>query len=170
MSAQKKARIRPKAKQVTKADALMLSTAPGAAQLEATDNYNAVVAQAQLADISLMSLHFNVEPQIFAHLRELKLSFDVEVSGISQHDKPQDDFVSGVFEWSVEGRHNDKVLLSIEASWFVMYRGVGGQQPKAIEAFVDRVGRFASYPYFRSLVAQISWSSNIELPILPVLR
>ncbi len=40
---------------------------------------------------------------------------------------------------------------------------------EAVLVFVERVGKFATYPYFRAHCSQLSWESGADLPILPVI-
>jgi hypothetical protein len=61
------------------------------------------------------------------------------------------------------------LLLEIKAMYFVGYSQLGEHRPDVAARFIEQIAEMASYPYFRSLVAQLTWAAGITLPILPVI-
>jgi hypothetical protein len=72
--------------------------------------------------------------------------------------------------WSLSAKKSRSTLLKLTAQYIIYYSGVPNVDDKYRTEFMQRVGKFATYPYFRNLVSQISWASSAELPILPVLK
>ncbi|GES45815.1 hypothetical protein RsS62_50670 [Rhizobium dioscoreae] len=142
---------------------------------EALEAYNLIVEHADLLDIRLMDLKFSVKPEYFAALREdeeggrpLSRSFDGELTAINYDSESKT--LGGHFTWLTTVTISKKKLLKVEAQYFVVYSGVPEVAKAHLEAYLQRVGRFASYPYFRGLVAHLSWESNAELPVMPVIK
>lgn len=136
--------------------------------------YNEVVANAELADISLISLNFFVKPEYYSAMsgdaegRKVKLEFGDNFGAFFY--KEDAAMLGGQFEWSIDANFGRKKLLNIKAEFLIAYRNVPNVGQSHMEAFVKRVGKFATYPYFRALVSQISWGSRVDLPVLPVLK
>lgn len=137
--------------------------------------YNGLVRDAELADIRLVDLKFNVKPEYFAGLRDeaegkkaLTRAFDSTISDLFHEEEART--IGGQFDWVTEVRSGKKKLLRIEARFLVVYGNVPEVSHEAKERYIQRVGRFATYPYFRSLVSQLAWESKAELPIMPVLK
>jgi preprotein translocase subunit SecB len=78
--------------------------------------------------------------------------------------------LAGDFKWHVDVRKGKQKLVSVTATYSIIYRNVPRVEEEHAQAFLSRVGRFATYPYFRALVARLSAEANANLPILPVLR
>lgn len=138
--------------------------------------YNAVVADAVLADLRLTESRFKIQKSFYAlrgREREIrkpltKREFDSElVAPIYSADKG---ILAGEFKWTVDVRKGKQKLVFIAATYFILYRNVPKVEEEHAKAFLARVGRFATYPYFRALVARLSAEANADLPILPVLR
>lgn len=131
--------------------------------------YGAVVKQADLSNLQLIASSFALNPMYFstpAEQRELAFDFEIDQDIHS----PKDGVGSAVFRWWVEARVGETVLLRAEASFLIIYQGLSDVNSHAVKMFIRRVGRFATYPYFRSHVAQLSWESRADLPPMPVLR
>jgi hypothetical protein len=131
--------------------------------------YNDVVSNAELVDIKLTSSSFKIEGEYFADMRQ---DPKLEVSGSPRWTRLDSErgIIAGGLDWSVTCRQGRKVVLSIKASYLVAYGLSEPVEDKYAEYFVQNVGRFAVYPYFRNLVAQYSAASSAELPLLPVLK
>jgi len=129
--------------------------------------YNGVVKAAELRGLNLTRVDFTVAPEYFttaAAERELKYGCEdvsVSVSG---------DVAAGVFRWALSVHAAETSLLSCTAEYVVTYDGVGGCDENAVKGFVERVGKFASYPYFRAQAASLNWNAGANLPVLPVLK
>jgi hypothetical protein len=136
--------------------------------------YDKVAAQAQLLDIRLVSSKFSVKPRYY-----------IVTEGDSEKDKAslkrgftwnhspilfEGGSLVGFFAWSVSVKKGNMKLLSAEATYYIGYTDVPDVEEEPALAFLARVGRIATYPYFRNYVAQMSWAAQAELPIMPVLR
>lgn len=137
--------------------------------------YNSVVENAELQDIRLVSLDFSVQPEYYAALRrspvakkQLKKVYDSGFSQFAYDSKTK--ILGGSFDWLITISESRKKLLVVKVSYKVTYRNVPDVGDVHSAAFVRRVGKFATYPYFRALVAQLSWEAKAELPVMPVLK
>jgi hypothetical protein len=131
--------------------------------------YNSVVDASELSNVLLISLTFSVDPEYYSDDgSDRKLRFDAEVD--TPHFDSESGSATGLFHWFLEAKKGEEVQLSVKSSWYILYTGLKDQNEDAIRAFVERIGRLATYPYFRTLVSQITWASGTNLPIMPVLR
>lgn len=81
-----------------------------------------------------------------------------------------DGLLAGAFAWDVVVKKGNTKLLSAQATYMVAYGDVPDVDEEPAFAFVERVGRFATYPYFRSHVAHMASQAGADVPVLPVLR
>jgi len=127
--------------------------------------YNDVVAAAELLALNLIRVEFTVAPEYFTTAaRELAYGCDdisVEISG---------EVATGVFGWTLSVHADEKSLLSCRADYAVTYQVAKACDEHAVKGFVERVGKFASYPYFRAQAASLNWSAAVNLPVLPILK
>jgi hypothetical protein len=129
--------------------------------------YNSVANKANLTAISLISSHFEVKPAFFENTEANNLSF--------RHECKDPDFVAeegvgiGFLTWYLEARSKRKKVLTVTTEYVVVYRNMKEENAAAVKAFVEKVGTFATYPYFRAHVSYLSWASETSLPILPVI-
>lgn len=75
----------------------------------------------------------------------------------------------GVFSFDVVCRHGRKRVLSVSATYLASYRIEGECDAGACELFIERVGKVATYPYFRGLVASLTAQAGLMMHPLPVL-
>lgn len=135
------------------------------------DIYYAVTRCAALRDICLVESAFSarVEEVRFAQINDdpLHNSFGEEPPDIS-FDK-ESGLAIGRFKWSVEIRRKREKLLRLKAQFIVVYSGLEKCESDYVYLYVHKVGRFASYPYFRSHFATQTASAGVMLPPLPAL-
>lgn len=137
--------------------------------------YNQVVEKAELTDIRLVDLKLSVKPKYYTVVQDEE-SGGKRVQRGFEHTLKEVFFdgetgsLGGRFDWSISVTAARKKLFSIDASFLIAYHDVPDVGREHVEAYLRRVGRFATYPYFRSLVSTLSWESKAELPIMPVLR
>lgn len=149
------------------------STTPTSAAVAA---YNAVVADSVLADLRLTESRFKVQKSYLAvrsREREMRKSltkraFDTEL--LSPFYSAEKGILAGDFRWTVDVRKGKQKLVSVTATYSIIYKNVPKVEDEHAQAFLLKVGRFATYPYFRALVSRLSAEANADLPILPVLR
>lgn len=131
------------------------------------EEYNKVVDAARLLTIQVSKVRVDVAPAYFdpksSHIllvkrTELGAVFDSEQRGVLAR-----------FLFEVAARQARKKVLSASAEYIVAYKLEEDVQPAAAIAFCNRVGIFACYPYFRALLAHLSWAANAQLPPLPVI-
>lgn len=135
------------------------------------EDYAAVTRAAELVLIELTSCNFSVAPEFFRELAQdnprHKYSYGEEF------ENPVYDSESGIaggeFVWTLGVKVGRKKVVRVSATYRIIYTNLSEMNGGAITAFVKRVGRFATYPYFRGLVSHLSWESNAELPIMPVI-
>ena len=139
------------------------------AQLDPS-KYRAVLEWAELFDVTLTDLKFEVDPAFFAASAKKNAEqreFSFKPRSVSTDPRGT---AAGFFEGVLSVRHGRKVVLTLSAEYIVAF-GIKDVSYKAeIEAYVEQVGRLAAYPYYRQLVASISNMANARLPTLPVIK
>lgn len=156
----------------------MTDEVPNASDVKETSDveiYNDLVAKAEIGDIRLVEMKYSVKPEYFGALHrerndELQLtrSFEGVLTDVRYDENTKT--LGGQFDWTTKVISGRKKLLQCEAKYFVIYERVPPTDIVVAEKYLLRVGRFATYPYFRSLVSQLSWESQADLPIMPVLK
>lgn len=138
------------------------------AALAPLDAYNAVVDAAELVGIALTRASFESQPEYFIDREKHELSFGCKISAHKYDSKIG--MVATLFEWNISARKGSDENLRIVCVYEITYEGLTDKVDEAVGAFVARVGRIATYPYFRAMVSHIAWESGAELPMLPVIR
>lgn len=133
------------------------------------DKYSEVVASASLGSLLLRESKFKILPDYYdPSLQETaKFSFAAEVGNIAYFEK--DSVIQGQFDFTITVKKGRKNLLTINASYILLYELSKKVDVKSAELFCEKVGMFSCYPYFRQLVSSYSDSASANLPILPVL-
>ncbi len=148
------------------ADAPQPSSASGE---RAVENYNTVVAKAELSFVRLVDVAFKVAPNPEANIKKppslycnvADVEFDIEV----------DQGRAGLLVLCTAGAKRGKAKhIDCKVRYFVLYSGLEGCEEEAVMRFLTRVGKFAVYPYFRSLFSTLTWEAQVGLPPLPVLK
>jgi hypothetical protein len=137
----------------------------------ASEDYNKVARAAKLEAIMLAASSFHVLPDYFETQRENGPEKEFSYKAVMQNDTydPASGVASCVWNWSVEVKVSRKKALVIEASYLIIYEQVVDCNPEAVKCFLHRVGRFATYPYYRAHVSQVSWESSTKLPLMPTI-
>lgn len=129
--------------------------------------YNDVAMAAQLHEIRLLKSGFVVEPDFYSVQDETQLSFGREVLSCSF--EPDEGIVAAIFKYHVFAKHGRSKPMKCEAEYVVIYGVPGSASEEAARGFCRNVGAFAAYPYFRTLVSQLTWGAGIALPPLPAI-
>lgn len=129
--------------------------------------YNYVAMSSNLIAINMLSSKFDVAPDLFNKGDGVKLSYDIRT--LSCYHNEQEDFVAAIFQYEVEGKAGRKRAFKCVADYAVMYAVPDACKSEAAVGFCKNVGKYAAYAYFRSHVAQLSWSAAINLPPLPAI-
>jgi hypothetical protein len=137
--------------------------------------YSDVVDAAELMTIDLVSCNFTQKDEYLVALQQAAESgkpveFTYGLDGREIEIDEEQGWAHGLFTWKLSVKAKSKKPLKIDAQFRIVYKNLAGLDPQAITHFINHVGKFASFPYFRSLVSQLSWFGNAQLPILPVLR
>jgi hypothetical protein len=138
--------------------------------------YNAVVQSAELLEIRLTLSKFDVKSEYYllkhkeadADKSHAKLGMGGAL--LESNYVKQEGLTFGNFEWFASSTKGRKRLLSIKSRYLVVYAVAKDLEDAYVQAFLANVGKFATFPYFRSLVATYNAAASADLPILPVLR
>lgn len=133
---------------------------------ERLEKYNAVVADAELGGIQLIKLDFDVSPEYYGDGSEIELGYIVRPESSEYDDEAG--IAACIISFQVEAIRDDVALLQCNATYTVMYRIGEKRDEEAVKAFIERLGVFACYPYFRGVFANLDWAANTRLPPLPV--
>jgi hypothetical protein len=143
---------------------------------EAIDSYNRVVEGARLVDIRMTSLTYRIRPEVSLALEEEReqqkplTKKNLECMFEWANFDSEDGFLSAALQYKVEIFAKRKRILSIVAVYIIAYENVPPVEEVHALAFVQKVGRFAVYPFFRSIVSTLAGESRLDLPILPIMR
>lgn len=129
--------------------------------------YNSIVSDANLASILLMESNFKLDTEYFSHKESAKFEYVDEL--VNHVYGANVGVASGEFKWTITVKKGNKNLAKLQATYLVLYDNLEDKNEAAVRLFVERVAKFACYPYFRSHVSNMSWASNAALPLLPVI-
>ncbi len=140
------------------------------------DTYKHFVDEIELHDIKLTEFEFRVKPEYFFAVREekeedkdiLSRSFKREI--VSLHYEKEDEIFFATIAWNLTIKRSNKKVLHAKAEYLVVYDNAPAVEREYVERFTQKVVPFATYPYFREKVADFSWASGAELPVMPVLK
>ncbi|WP_193184180.1 hypothetical protein [Nisaea sediminum] len=143
-----------------------------AAKPDHIQQYDQVVEAAQLIDVRLNGLTFNVDPDYYQFERNNfdKVKFSFEGGFNFTHFDKNSGTLVGEINWKCVAKHRNKNLLKVDATYVIAYGDIPPVSDDPAKAFLTRVGKFTSYPYFRTVVSQLSWNAEANIPILPVLK
>lgn len=131
-------------------------------------DYNALVAKARLRAITLAGSKFDLKQESASADRKA-WRYDIADYLADCSFDAEGGLLHGLFSYQVRCLQGRRKLMSLEAFYRVTYTVSGETDAQSCELFMRKVGRFAAYPYFRSLFAALSSQSNIVLPPLPVI-
>lgn len=137
--------------------------------------YSRVVKSAQLREILLLGSSFDVDRSFMEGLEpenddgiSLDFTYGTDVPGV-KYDSEKGVLV-GQFDWYARAEKDDHKAIGIRGLYAIIYDCDVDLDEEACEQFVLRVGKFATFPYFRQLVGFYGNAASLELPILPVLK
>jgi hypothetical protein len=139
-------------------------------QVEKVDpaQFNRVVSHAKIRDIRLIGSKFDLKPDA------VETTDQTWTFGLSDQ---LDDWtcdnetgtLTGLFSYTASCLEGRKKLLTVTGRYLSAYTLSDLCDSQAGHDFLARVGRFAAYPYFRSLFAILTQQSGLMLPPLPVI-
>ncbi|WP_395612213.1 hypothetical protein [Allosphingosinicella sp.] len=130
--------------------------------------YNNLVSRAHLRSIRLTSSRFDMKPEAL-DLDPDAWRNNVGAGAVQSYLEPESGSLYGVLAYEVVCRQGRKRVLSVSATYLVSYYIEGECDAGACELFVERVGKIASYPYFRGLVAALTAQAGLAMRPIPVL-
>jgi hypothetical protein len=131
--------------------------------------YNELVDNAELTSVRLVSSNFKLEPDaIQADGEDMKRSYSCVTEGCYFEDG--DDRAVGIIDASASLKVNKKNVFKLKCQYVVFYSVKGSPSKIAVQTFINRVGRFAVYPYFRGYFAEVCSQAGLYVPPLPIMR
>lgn len=131
-------------------------------------SYNKVVSHAKISDIRLINSKFDMRPEA-VEMADRTWTFalsDQLEDWTCNNEKGE---LTGVYSYSASCLEGRKKLLTVTGRYLSSYTLSDLCNEEAGRQFLIRVGRFAAYPYFRSIFAAITQQSGLLLPPLPVI-
>ena len=138
-----------------------------------SEEYNKVARAAKLEGLVLIGSSFEAKakPNFLSERKpddsNVKYTFNSKASDFAFDDA--DGVAKCAWMWTLAAIIDEEESISITATYHVFYSNLVDCDLDAITRFMKRVGRFATYPYFRAHVSQISWESSTNLPLLPTI-
>lgn len=132
--------------------------------------YAGVSQNAKLSELRLITVDYKVSTEaLFNSLHELNPKFSFEGTASAFDFSADDGRVFGVYEWVAAVKAGRKNAIRSKCSYFLIYSGLQEHDPEYVRLYFEKIGRFASYPYFRAQFASDVASSGVFLPPLPSL-
>ncbi|MCV2875660.1 hypothetical protein OE810_05250 [Rhodobacteraceae bacterium XHP0102] len=124
---------------------------------------------ARLRSLRMIKSAFSVKPEVYKEEENLdKMTFQGNPVGFEFHESSNS--MIGFYRWSAEIKMGKKKVLKFEADYILQYSGVQDFEEAYVEFYFRKVGRFTSYPYFRSDFSHNCCSAGLFLPPLPSLN
>ncbi len=130
--------------------------------------YNRVVSHAKINDIRLIASRFDLKPEA------VEMNDRIWTFGLA--DQLEDwscdnakGSLTGVYSYTASCLEGRRKLLTVTGRYLCTYALSDLCDEEAARQFLSRVGRFAAYPYFRSMFATLTQQSGLLLPPLPVI-
>jgi hypothetical protein len=130
--------------------------------------YNRLVAHAKVQTIRLINTRYDMKPAALSGTRE-DWDYSVSYRLLDSHCDNDAHTLTGTWEYTATCVQGKRKLLTVIAKYLVGYRLSDVCDPEAGLHFLERVGKFAAYPYFRSTFATLTQQSGIELHPLPII-
>jgi hypothetical protein len=132
--------------------------------------YSDVSKAAELHEIKLIESHYTIKPEVFSVIQDFEaMNHGFVGEGGSLNYDSQKGVALGDYRWAAEIKHGRKKVLKLVANYLVVYTELHDFDETHVRFFFNKVGRFATYPYFRALFSHHTAESGILLPPLPTL-
>jgi len=133
------------------------------------DVYAKLTIAARLHDIRLVKCEYWIKPNIFDALEDLS-NFGFSGEPIGFHFDTNSGVAMGQYRWEAEVKLGRRKVLKHVAEYLITYVELNDFEERYARFYFEKVGRFATYPYFRSDFSHQSSGSGITLPPLPSLN
>lgn len=130
--------------------------------------YNRVVSHATIREIRLISTKYDLKPDA-VEIADRVWTFQRSQQLEDWNCDNEKGKLSGVYAYTASCIEGRRKLLSVTCRYLSIYHLSDLCDEDAGFQFLERVGRFAAYPYFRSIFATLTQQSGIMLPPLPVI-
>lgn len=135
------------------------------------DLYLKVSQAAKLQEVKLIASEYQVKPEAFRAAQDLD-NLDLRYSGHcgSLSYDAEDGVCVAHFNWEAQIKLGRKACLKLKSEYLLIYSIMADCDERHVAFFINKVGRFATYPYFRSHFSHHTSETGIFLPPLPTLR
>lgn len=132
------------------------------------EKYNRLVAHAKIQAIRLVNTRYDIKPAALSASRE-DWEYNITQQLVDWQCDNDNMILRGTWEYRATCMDGKRKLLTVVAKYVVTYRLSDVCDEHAGHQFLERVGRFAAYPYFRGTFALLTQQSGIMLHPLPVI-
>lgn len=130
--------------------------------------YAKSISYAELRHVVLLKSNFFVNPEFFSESSDRELSRGEEITSFSV---TEDRLTAAAeIEYFAKAKCGEAEAFCASCTYLVAFDFEKETTEETAEKVIQRVGRFAAYPFFRQHVAQLSWESGIDIPILPIIK
>lgn len=130
--------------------------------------YNDLVSHATIRDIRLIGSKFDSKPEAM-EVAERVWTFNIADELEDWNCDNEKGRLTGIFSYTASCLDGRRKLISVNCRFLCTYNLSNLCDEEAGRVFLTRVGRFAAYPYFRTVFAVLTQQSGIMLPPLPVI-
>lgn len=134
--------------------------------------YNTVAGAARLAEIVLTRANFVTKLGASFALADpdsaVKLTYNDELTDAAFD--AEAGILAGTFNWKAEIKSGRAILVRLTASYSIFYENLAQADEKHSLAYLAKVGRFATYPYFRGIFSVHAGAAGLSVPPLPSLK
>lgn len=130
--------------------------------------YNELVAHARLQGLRLTGTKFDLRPHALVDDRD-RWAYRITDALRDWHLDQEELLLRGQYAYTAECVEGRRKPVALSATYLVTYSLSAACEDDAAQAFLQRVGRFSCYPYFRALFGILTEQSGLQLPPLPVI-
>lgn len=130
--------------------------------------YNETVRKANLVNIHLSKLDFNVDRERLTKSESIALNYASSIERFIYNSEKGGCLIS--VRWRVEMKDGRRNVATCTATYDIAYDGLTTSDESVLRIFAENIATSATYSYFRSLFAMLDWSANLRNPPLPVLK
>ncbi len=130
--------------------------------------FNTVVAHAKIQSIRLVGTKLVIKPAALS-TRRSAWKFEVSDELEDWHCDNEAQSLRGEFGYSAVCMHDRSRIITVKAQYLATFALSAACDDEAARHYLERVGRFMCYPYFRAIFATLTEQSGLQLPPLPII-
>ena len=130
--------------------------------------FNTVVAHAKIQSIRLVGTRLVIKPAALS-TRRSDWKFEVSDELEDWHCDNDAQSLRGEFGYSAVCMHNRSRIITVKAQYLATFALSAACDDEAARHYLERVGRFMCYPYFRAVFATLTEQSGLLLPPRPII-